>query len=185
MMRQAALWACVLLAGAIGSGCSTVAPQYSASIENVQVLKDSGGSGAKAGVFSQDALVRDSISLRASSMTSPYGTYGSYLAEAIKQELQMAGKLSSDANIEVSGVLLKNSIDISGLGTGYGDIEARFVVKKGAAVRYDQIKRAHTEFDSSFAGAIAIPRGRDEYPRLVQRLLGILYADQSFIEALK
>jgi len=118
-------------------------------------------------------------------MTSPYGSYGNYLGEAVKQELQMAGKLSTDAVIEVTGVLLKNSIDISGLGTGYGDIEARFVVKKGSVVRYDQIKKAHTEFESAFAGAIAIPRGRDEYLRLVQRLLATLYADQSFIEALK
>lgn len=184
-MRQVELWVCVLLAGAVASGCSTVAPQYSASIENVQVLKDSGSPGAKAGAFSQEASVKDSVSLRASSMNSPYGTYGNYLAEAVKQELQMAGKLSPGANIEVSGVLLKNSIDISGLSTGYGDIEARFVVKKGEIVRYDQVKKAHTEFESAFAGAIAIPRGRDEYPRLVQRLLGILYADQSFIEALK
>lgn len=184
-MRQAALWACVVMAGAVGSGCSTVAPHYSASIENVQVLKDSGSTGAKTGSFGQDAAVRDSISLRASAMTSPYGSYGNYLGEAIKQELQMAGKLSPDAVIEVTGVLLKNSIDISGLGTGYGDIEARFIVKKGSVVRYDQIKKAHTEFESAFAGAIAIPRGRDEYLRLVQRLLATLYADQSFIEALK
>lgn len=184
-MRKAALWSCVLLAGAVASGCSTVAPQYSASIENVQVLKDSGSPGAKAAAFSQDASVRDSISLRASSMNSPYGTYGNYLSEAIKQELQMAGKLAPGANIEVSGVLLKNSINIASLSTGYGDIEARFVVKKGEIVRYDQVKTAHTEFESAFAGAIAIPRGRDEYPRLVQRLLAILYADKSFIEALK
>jgi hypothetical protein len=184
-MRQAALWPGIFLAGAVVSGCSIVAPQYSASIENVQVLKDSGSQGAKAGAFSQDSRVGNSISLRASSMTSPYNNYGNYLAEAIKQELQIAGKLSLGTNIEVSGMLLKNSIDISGLGTGYGDMEARFVVKKGESVRYDQVKKAHTEFDSSFAGGIAIPRGRDEYPRLVQRLLGILYADQSFIEALK
>lgn len=184
-MRHVALWACVLLAAAAGSGCSTVGPQYSASIENVQTLKDSGSPGVRTGAFSQDASVKDSISLRASSMNSPYGTYGNYLAEAIKQELQMAGKLAPGANIEVSGVLLKNSIDISGLGTGYGDIEARFVVKKGEIVRYDQVKKAHSEFESAFAGAIAIPRGRDEYPRLVQRLLAILYADQSFFEALK
>lgn len=184
-MRHVALWACVLLAGAAGSGCSIVGPQYSASIENVQILKDTGSPGVKAGAFGQDASVRDSISLRASSMNSPYGNYGNYLAEAIKQELQMAGKLAPGANVEVSGVLLKNSIDISGLGTGYGDIEARFVVKKGEIVRYDQVKKAHSEFESAFAGAIAIPRGRDEYPRLVQRLLATLYADQSFIEALK
>ena len=34
-------------------------------------------------------------------------------------------------------------------------------------------------------GGVAIPRAQQEYPRLVQRLLAILYSDQSFLDALK
>ena len=185
-MRRLSLLSCIFVVAVASSGCSIVAPHYSASMENVQKLKDSGTLGAKAGSFSgQDVSNANSISLRAASLTSPYGSYANYLAEAVKQELQLAGKLNAGTDIEVSGILLKNDIDVSGFTTGYGNIEARFVVKSGEKVRYDRIKSAHAEWESSFAGAVAIPRGRDEYPRLVQQLLGTLYADQSFIEALK
>jgi hypothetical protein len=155
-------------------------------MENVQKLKDSGAKNARVGAFAagQDAA-NTSISLRGSSMTSPYVNYANYLGEAIKQELVLAGKLAADSEVEISGILLKNEIDVSGFGTGYGDMEARFVVKKGSSIRYEGTKKAHTEWPSSFAGAVAIPRGKEEYPRLVQQLLSALYADKAFVEAIK
>ncbi|MGE5467813.1 MAG: hypothetical protein ACM3Y9_10355 [Ignavibacteria bacterium] len=177
----------VLVAAVMSGGCSIMAPQYSASMENVQRLKDNMPAAAKAGTFTAatDGKTNDAISLRASSMGSPYGTYANYLGEAVKQELQMAGKLNPTTDLQISGVLMKNEIDVSGFGTGYGNIEARFVVKKGDVVRYDQLKSVHSEWESSFAGAVAIPRGRDEYGRLVQRLLAALYADKSFLDSLR
>ena len=172
----------------MGIGCSLMAPQYSASLENVQKLKDAGDYTAKVGEFGskQDPANANPISLRGSSLSSPYeGSYASYLAEAIKQELALAGKLSSGAHVEVSGVLLKNDIHAAGFSMAYGDIEARFVVKKGGQVRYDQVKSIHYEWESSFAGSIAIPRAQQEYPGLVQKLLATLYVDLSFLQALK
>jgi hypothetical protein len=177
----------VLLGTALG-GCSMMAPQYSASIENVQKLKDAGIASARVGKFdsSPDRANANPISLRGSSLQSPYeSSYAAYLAEAIKQELSLAGKLAAGTDIEISGALLKNDIDASGFSTATGDIEARFVVKKGEAVRYDQLKTIHYDWDSSFAGAVAIPRAQQEYPRMVQRLLAELYNDQNFIQALK
>ena len=81
--------------------------------------------------------------------------------------------------------MLKNEINVAGFGTGEGTVEARFVVKKDGVVRYEQVKRAHTQWESSFAGPVAIPRGQQEYPHLVQVLLGELFADQSFMAVLK
>ena len=187
-MHRFAIYACALLAALAGAGCSTMAPPYSASMADVQKLKDAGPIAAKVGTFasSSDPANANPITLRASSMTSPYGnSYAEYLAEAVKQELLLAGKLAPTADVEVSGVLLKNDISIASFSVGYGDISARFVVKKAGEVRYDQVKTAHTEFESSFAGAIAIPRGRDAYPQLVQSLLTTLLTDASFMEALK
>lgn len=187
-MKCALVIASAILLAVFESGCSMVAPQYSASMENVQTLKNAGEVSGRVGTFTSVSGPGnpDTISLRASSMVSPYsGSYANYLAEAIKQELSMAGKLAAGTDIEVSGVLLKNDMNIGSFSTGYGDIEARFVVKRGDRVSYDQVKTAHTEWESAFVGAVAIPRGQQEYPRLVQTLLSQLYADVAFLQALK
>ncbi|HZP12604.1 MAG TPA: hypothetical protein VFB36_09305 [Nevskiaceae bacterium] len=168
-------------------GCSMMAPQYSASLENVQKLKDAGPSTAKVGEFSsQDGSGNaNPISLRGSSLHSPYNdSYAQYLAEALKQELTLAGKLAPDASVEVSGVLQKNDISIP-VSSGSGDLQARFVVRKGGTVKYDQVKSIHDEWDSSFVGSIAIPRAQQRYPTMVQKLLAALYADPAFTQALK
>lgn len=178
----------VVLIGILGSGCSLMAPQYSASIDNVQKLKGAGDFTAKVGKFdsSADRANANPISLRGSALSSPYdNSYATYLAESIKQELSLAGKLNPGTDIEISGVLLKNDIDTSGINIATGDIEARFVVKKGDATRYSQVKTVRYEWESSFLGAVAIPRAQQEYPQLVQRLLAALYADQSFLDALR
>lgn len=178
----------VLFAAVMASGCSMMAPQYSPSIDNVQILKDAGVAASKLGKFdASPAQVNvNGISLRGSTLQSPYAnSYALYLAEAIRQELILAGKLGADSSIEISGTLLKNDIDVSGVSIGTGDMEARFVVRKGESKLYDKIKTVHSEWESSFAGAVALPRGQQEYPRLVQRLLAALYADPDFLKALK
>ena len=68
---------------------------------------------------------------------------------------------------------------------GVGTISARFVVKRDGAVRYDQVKTVRSEWDSSFAAAIAVPRATQQYPLVVQKLLGSLYSDPAFISAIR
>ncbi len=184
LMRMLAAAALVVLA----SGCSMMAPQYSASLTNVQMLKDASAFSAKVGEFSsgKDPANANPISIRGSSLNSPYASsYALYLAEAIKQELSLAGKLSPVAEVEISGVLQKNDLDASGFSKGTGIMEARFVVKKSGQIRYDQVKLVNSEWESSFAGAIAIPKAQQEYPVLVQKLLAALYGDAAFIKALQ
>ena len=187
-MRRIQLLSIVLLLAVLGSGCTAMAPNYSASIENVQKLKDAGNFTAKLGAFTskEDPANPKIISIRASSMVSPYKeSYAEYLAEAIKSELTVAGKLSPNADIEISGVLLKNDLNTSSFSVAFGDIQARFVIKRGGQVKYDRVKSAHKEWESSFAGAVAIPRARQEYPHLVQALLAELYTDKDFVQAVK
>jgi hypothetical protein len=165
-----------------------VAPRYSPSLENVQKLKASDVQTAKVGTFSSTPGKANakSISLRGSSLSSPYdGSYARYLSEALKEELSLAGKLTPDAQIEVTGALQKNDINAAGFSTATGDIEARFIVTRSGTVRYDQIKSIHDEWDSSFMGSIAIPRAQARYPVMVQKLLAALYADPAFLQALK
>lgn len=177
----------VVLITVFGAGCSMTAPQYTASINNVQTLKNGNNFTANVGEFSSslDKGNANPISIRGSSLASPYqNSYASYLAEAIKQELSLAGKLSPNTDVELSGILMKNDIDAA-IGTAHSEIEARFIVKKGGKVKYDQVKFIRHEWESSFMGAVAIPRAVQEYPIMVQKLLAMLYADKAFIDSLK
>jgi hypothetical protein len=186
-MIRTVLLSIAFAAAALSSGCTLVAPRYSPSLDNVQKLKDSGVQTTKVGAFeSPDKAQAKSISLRGSSLHSPYDdSYASYLSEALKQELSLAGKLAPDAQIEVTGALQKNDISAAGVSTGTGDIAARFIVKRGSDVRYDQVKSIHDEWESSFLGSVAIPRAQTRYPVMVQKLLAALYADPAFLQSLK
>jgi len=178
-----------LALGALGlalSGCSVVAPTYVPSIDNVQTLKNSGAAPTRVGKFNETGTaVPYPIPLRANTLRSPYGdTWSAYLSEAVTRELAMAGKLSPNADVEISGTLLRNQIDPA-ISTGTGDMSARFVVRKDGEVRYDQVKSVHREWESSFAAAIAIPKAVTEYGYTVQALLAALYSDPAFLDALK
>lgn len=187
-MQRSMTIAMALAVAIFSTGCSMMAPQYTASLDNVQKLKDAGAYTAKVGNFSSapDKDNANPISLRGSSMVSPYQeSYAAYLAEALKQELDLAKRLSPNASIEITGTLLKNDVDASGMSVGTVDLQARFVVMRSGAVRYDAVKTVRSEFPSAFAAAIAIPRAVQEYPIGVQRLLGQLFADKAFVDALK
>lgn len=169
-------------------GCTGLAPQYSSSIDNVQILKNAGSFSAKVGTFesSPNPQDRDPLTIRGSKMVSPYSeSYAAYLAEAIRQELVLANRFSKDADVEISGLLLKNELDASGISVGTADIEARFVVRKAGQVRFDKVKSIRHEFPSAFAGMTAVPRAAQEYQFAVQKLLGQLYADKDFTASLR
>ena len=178
----------ILTIATLVSGCSMMAPRYTASLENVQKLKDAAIQPTKVGNIDSTPGKGNAnpISLRGSSLASPYeGSYAKYLAEAVKQELSLAGKLAPDAKIEVSGSLQQNDINIPAIGSGNGDLAARFVVTRNGETRYDQVKSLHDSWDSSLVGAIAIPRAQGRYPIMVQKLLAELYSDPAFVQALK
>ena len=161
MVRSAAVGSLVVLA----SGCAMQAPHYQPSIDNVEVLKKSQARPMVLGSFSVQAGATggSAIGIRGSSMASPVGAdYAAYLAEALRQELALAGKLDPKSEIEVSGVLIKNDIAAGGFSTNSGEIEARFLVRSGGQLRYEAVKRAELSWDSSFVGAIAIPKAQQQ-----------------------
>ena len=178
----------VLAATTLSSGCAMMAPRYTASIDNVQKIKDADIQPVKVGTF-ESTPGKDNnnpISIRGSSLASPYdSSYAKYIAEGLRQDLELAGKLAPDAKIEISGALSKNDISIPPVGSGSGDLEARFIVKRAGETKYDQVKTIHDTWESSFVGAIAIPRAQARYPVMVQKLLAELYADPAFVAALK
>jgi hypothetical protein len=169
-------------------GCALKAPAYAPSIDNVEVMKRSGMRTVALGSFTVSAGAPGgaAIGLRGSSMESPVGAdYAAYLGEALRQELVLAGKLDAKSDIEIGGTLMKNDIAAGGISTNSGEIEARFVVRRAGAMRYDALKRADASWESSFVGGIAIPKAQQQYPLLVQKLLSQLLADPQFLAALR
>ena len=72
-----------------------------------------------------------------------------------------------------------------GFSTNSGEISARFVVKRGGEMRFDKVKQIHHQWESSFAGAVAIPLAMNNYPVMVHMLIGQLITDPDFIRALR
>lgn len=162
--------------------------KYNASIENVQKIKDANIQPVKVGTFdfTPGPGNANPISIRTNPISSPYeGSYAKYLAEALRQELSIAGRLAPDAQIEISGALQKNDIDVPAFGNASGQVAARFIVTRSGQVRYDQVKSATDSWDSSFAAAVAVPRAVEHYQGLVQKLLGALFDDPAFVQALR
>ncbi|KRB30391.1 MULTISPECIES: hypothetical protein [unclassified Acidovorax] len=175
--------ACIFLVG-----CAGPAPNYTPSVDNVERLKKTSSSEVKVGTFATKPGMQsaDAISLRASSMVSPVGkNYGDYLAAALRSELELAKLHAPNSPVEVSGTLLHNNINAGGIQTNDGQLEAQFVVKKGAEVRYDKVKKITRQWEGAFAGAVAIPQAANNYPLMVQDLLGALFADPDFVASLK
>jgi hypothetical protein len=179
--------AVALGAAVLAAGCSTTAPQYAASVDNIELIKAKVPPSAL-GAFSvqSGATGATSIGLRGSNMVSPVGAdYAVYLGEALRQELQLAGKLDPKSGIEIGGLLLKNDIAAGGISTNSGEVEARFTVRRGGQVRYEKTQRAASTWDSSFMGSVAIPLAMQKYPQLVQTLIRQLLSDAEFIAALQ
>jgi hypothetical protein len=169
-------------------GCAGPAPNYAPSIDNVEALKKIGAKPIKAGVIGVAAGMpgASAMNLRANTMVSPIGSnYGDYLAAALRQELELAKLHNPQSDIEISGTLLKNNMDVGGVSTAEGQMEARFVVKAGQAVRFDKVKRVEHQWESSFAGAVAIPLAAQNYPVMVQKLVASLLSDPDFVNAIR
>lgn len=186
-LQSVRVWACVIGTIAL-QGCAIQAGNYQPSLDNVDVIKKTVPVPLALGSFSVQAGATGGtqISLRGNPMASPVGSdYAAYLADALRQELVLASKLDPKSTFEISGTLVKNDIAAAGLATNSGEVEARFVVKRSGAVRYEAVKRADASWESSFVGAIAIPRAQQQYPLLVQKLLAALLADPQFVAALR
>jgi hypothetical protein len=118
-------------------------------------------------------------------LKSPSGSYAKYLEDAIKSDLTDANLLDQTSLFQLSALLLYNDIDISGFSNGIGKIEAKFSMNRSGNTVFDKSIATDTRFESSFVGAVAIPKGQSEYPNLVRALLIKLYTDQEFLNALR
>jgi hypothetical protein len=185
---RAAFLAVMLTTMVITVGCAGVSPAYVPSIDHVESLKSSGAKPAKVGVVvvQADLPSGKAIGLRGHTMASPVGSsFGDYIADALRQELELANLYDAQSGLEISGTLLQNDIIVGAFSSSVGQIEIRFFVKQSGFLRFDKVKRIEHKWDGSLVGDVAIPRAVDNYPVMVQKLIGELVADSEFIRSLK
>jgi len=170
------------------SGCATfVAPSYSPHYEAIDQTRKISADRIMVGTVqpTDPGANVNSISLRAASLKSGSGTFAKYLEDALISDLTEMGFYDAAGTTRIDATLLKNDIDISGLSVGSGVLEANIKVTRAGTVRLDKNYQATTQFESAFAGAVAIPKGQSEYPNLVRAFLRQVYSDPAFVEAIK
>ena len=131
-----------------------------------------------------DAPVNN-ITLRGSKLVVDNGTFATYLQNAVISDLKEIGAYDANSGIKLSFTILKNDIDVSGVSVGTGTLNVQLVIEKSSNIVLDKNYEVGTKFESSFAGMVAIPKGQNEYPNLVKKLLATIYADKQFVAAVK
>ena len=180
---------CLIGAAIIGSaqltGCAQLQmSQPKPAIENTVKLRGTQIAPAAVGAFKIDPAKADldtGVSLRgANSVKSPIeGSFAKYLAETLKVELQAAGLYDAASATVISGTLTRSKVDPA-MGTGTGELGARFVVTRSGNVKFDRELTVNSSWDSSFIGSIAIPAAAQQYEAMYRKLVGVLLDDADF-----
>ena len=166
-------------------GCTSVMPPPMAGGENTQALRAANLAPATVGTFKladgRPPLMDKELSggLRGGNVAAPSGSYSQHLRETLKAELQSAGLLDLQSSNVIEGQLTDSKVDAA-IGTGTARLAARFQVKRGAQVLFDKELAVDDSWDSSFVGAIAIPRAIERYGAIYRKLVGRLLSDDEF-----
>lgn len=185
MRRALVLILLPLLAACAGQ----VAPDYAASATTTAALAAAGPGKLQVGAVAQgpDSLANPrELSIRHRPFSSPYeNSFAAYVRTALRMELAQAGAYDPAGRTVVTGTLLANSLDATGINVGTADMTVRFAVSRDGRTLYERTIAKHHEWPSSFVAAVAIPAAMREYGAMVQLLLRELLSDPAFIAATK
>lgn len=171
------------------AGCTTVMPPPTAGGENSQALRAADLMPANVGAFKlapgRPALMDKELSggLRGGNISAPSGSYSQHLRETLRAELNSAGLLDPRSKVIIEGQLTDSKVDAA-IGTGTSLLAARFQVSRDGQTLYDKELVAEDSWDSSFLGAVAIPRAIERYGATYKLLIGKLLTDNDFRRAL-
>ena len=171
----------------LATGCvSLIAPPYSANYTALDQLRLSRPEpAAVAAVQPEDPKhAVNNLSLRGSPLRSGNGTFAKYLEDALIGDLKEISVYDANSQTRIAASILRNEMNVGDIATGNGLMEVEFTVTRNDARRLRKTYSARTTFESSFAGAVAIPKGQIEYPNLVRSLLREVYTDPAFVAAL-
>lgn len=171
------------------SGCSVTSNKYTVSTDNIDKLRKGGTSKVNVAKFTADPKKQaeiDGLTIRGASFASPYnGSYAEYLQTALQDELSIANRLDSNSQISISGVVLDNQFDASGVDLGEASLSARIRVTKSGNEKYNKVLTTKHTWESYFAAFKAVPAAQIGYVGMIQKFLGQLYSDKDFINAIK
>lgn len=180
LLWKLAILGALLAASMLMAGCTAVSPKYQATVDNVRALQAVSAGTVSVGQFTAKDVGLNYLTIRGSAYTSPYNdSYAEYLKEALRSELESAGKLGSKADVVITGQLLKNTLSAS-IGTGTATIAVQFMVIRNSSIIFDKVLSVDTQWESSFIGAIAIPVAQQNYVDTVKQVLGKLFSDKDF-----
>jgi len=170
------------------TGCVQVPLSYQPTLQNLEALRTSGMAPANVGTFTlapgQPEAMDQSVSARAATIVPPQKSFALFLKDALKQELQAAGKFDPNSTIVISGALTKNTLEAP-IGTGKGTLAAKFSVDRDNKRVYEKELEEDAEWPSAFIGAEAIPVAITQYATLYKNLLGRLFSDEDFQKVTK
>lgn len=170
---------------ALVSACSAPVARYDASYDNVQVIKGGSPKPVAVDAFKAGSASVNDVSVRSNTALSPVGTgFQDYLQSALEAELKYAELLDPAAMTRISGVLKVNDISAAGISENSAKVGAEFTVLRNDKRVYQKQHVAEMSWESSFVGAVAIPRALQAYPKVVEKLLRTLYSDPDFQKAL-
>src|SRR6218665_1307956 len=178
----------VVCTAMLSTGCASfLAPAYSADFEAIDMLKRSGAGKSSVGSAQPDSPTAtvNQVSLRGAALTAGDLTFAAYVGRALTSDLRDAGLFDANATQRIDLTLLQNDIDISSFSEGSGVIEVELKITNAGRVLLQKKYLTRTRFDSGFAGAVAIPAGQAAYPNLVRALLGEVYRDPAFLQAMR
>lgn len=188
-LRLCAIGAAMIVSTQL-TGCAQLALGTPApTMETTVKLRNPGLGQVAVGSFTLDpskpASLDQGAGLRgANTLKSPYeGSFAKYLGETLKVELQSAGLLNAASGTVISGTLTRSDVDPA-MGTGTGALGARFVVTRDGAVKFDRELQVTDSWESSFMGAVAIPKAAAQYEGLYRKLVAKLVDDAAFRTAI-
>ncbi|MBN0986642.1 hypothetical protein [Amphritea pacifica] len=177
----------IVLLTLVTAGCGALkSPAYSPDYQVLDNLKNKqllNVSVAPVEPTDPEAKV-NKISLRAASLTTDQGTFSAYFEQSMIQDLTEMGIYQPSSNVQIKATLVENNIDISSFSKGHGKMIVDLEIHKSSVLTFSKQYIGETEFESSFAGAVAIPKAQSEYPYLVRELLKQIYSDPEFIKEL-
>lgn len=101
----------------------------------------------------------------------------------MQTDLAAGGKLDAASARVLTGVVEKNDLSAAGIVTNQATVAVRFKLADAQRTRYEKTISVNDEWESSFMGAIAIPRAIQNYVVSIQKLIGKLFADPEFAAA--
>ena len=170
-------------------GCTTVMPPPIASGDNSLALRAADLAPANVGTFKLESGrppmmdVELSGGLRGGNIVAPGGSYALHLEETLRAELHSAGLLDPQAKYVIEGQLSDSKVDAE-IGTGTARLAARFQVIREGQILFDKELAVEDSWDSSFVGAVAVPRAIEHYGATYKSLVSKLLNDREFMRAL-